>query len=94
MPLVALIGPLDVQQALGDYLRSQHAPRVHSIGIADPHSAAGTFGERCGGGSGGGPAAGRCEQLALPAPCCCSLQLLLLLLLAVSVGALVRAWQL
>ena len=48
VPLVALIGSPEVQKAVGDYLRSHHSPRMHAIGIADPHSAAGTFGERGG----------------------------------------------
>lgn len=45
VPLVALIGKPELHISLGDYLRSQNVPRIHSIGISDAHSAAGTFGE-------------------------------------------------
>ncbi|EFN58956.1 hypothetical protein CHLNCDRAFT_137536 [Chlorella variabilis] len=46
VPLVALIGKPELHISLGDYLRSQNVPRIHSIGISDAHSAAGTFGVR------------------------------------------------
>lgn len=45
LPLVALIGPPEALPPLADYLRTQHAPRLQSIGVPDAHSAAGAFGE-------------------------------------------------
>lgn len=45
-PLVALVGPPDLLPPVADYLRTQHVPRLHSVGVTDAHSAAGTFGER------------------------------------------------
>lgn len=45
VPLVALIGKPELHVSIGDFLRTQNVPRVHSIGIQDAHSAAGTFGE-------------------------------------------------
>jgi hypothetical protein len=45
VPLVALIGKQELHLSIGDFLRTQNVPRVHSIGIQDAHSAAGTFGE-------------------------------------------------
>ena len=45
VPLVALIGKQELHVSIGDFLRTQNVPRVHSIGIQDAHSAAGTFGE-------------------------------------------------
>lgn len=44
VPLAALVGRADRVRPLADYLRSQHAPRMHSIGVEDAHSVAGTFG--------------------------------------------------
>lgn len=45
VPLVALCGKQLLLRPIADYLRTQHAPRVHSIGIESAHSAAGAFGE-------------------------------------------------
>ncbi len=45
LPLVALIGPPELLPPLADYLRTQHAPRLQSLGVPDAHSAAGAFGE-------------------------------------------------
>lgn len=45
VPLVALVGKPELHLSIGDFLRTQNVPRVHSIGIQDAHSAAGTFGE-------------------------------------------------
>lgn len=45
VPLVALCGKQELLRPIADYLRTQHVPRVHSIGIEDAHSAAGAFGE-------------------------------------------------
>lgn len=45
VPLVALVGQPQLHVGIGDYLRTQSLPRLHAIGIADLHSAAGTFGE-------------------------------------------------
>lgn len=55
VPLVALCGKQELLRPIADYLRTQHVPRVHSIGVEDAHSAAGAFGEadalQCSGGS-------------------------------------------
>lgn len=45
LPLVALVGPPEALPPLADYLRTQHAPRLQSLGVPDAHSAAGAFGE-------------------------------------------------
>jgi hypothetical protein len=46
LPLVALIGPPEALPPLADYLRTQHTPRLQSLGVPDAHSAAGAFGAR------------------------------------------------
>ena len=50
VPLVALIGAPELLPAIADYLRTQHLPSLHCLGLTAAHSAAGSFGERRGGG--------------------------------------------
>ena len=57
LPLVALIGPPELLPPLADYLRTQHAPRLQSLGVPDAHSAAGASGA-CGAPSAGASAPG------------------------------------
>lgn len=44
LPLVALVGAPELLPPIAEYLRTQHAPRLHALGIPDAHSAAGAFG--------------------------------------------------
>ena len=46
VPLVALCGKQELLRGVADYLRTQHVPRLHSIGVEDAHSMAGAFGEK------------------------------------------------
>ena len=70
VPLVALIGGSTPElHSIAEFLRTQNVPRVHSIGIADAHSAAGTFGERAAAsGSSSGRKAGSCRLLSSTRP--------------------------
>lgn len=46
VPLVALVGRPDLHASVGGFLQTQHKPPMQSLGIADPHSAPGSLGER------------------------------------------------
>lgn len=46
VPLVALCGPKELLHPLGDYLRTQHVPRINAVGVEDAHSVASKFGVR------------------------------------------------